>query len=69
MVYSNTALYIVESEYGKSGYLYFFFEALDDAFEVHIFQGFILHRIKATNSIGPCSSDCFKSRAIVKQCL
>ena len=44
---------MVENEYGKSGHLSFFhfFEALNDAFEVHFFQGFILHLIKDTDNM------------------
>ena len=40
------------NEYGISGHLHiFFFEALNNgAFEVHFFQGFILHLLKDTDS-------------------
>ena len=42
MAYSNTSLW-GGNEYDKSGHLYIFtvFEALNDAFEVPFFQGFI----------------------------
>ena len=45
-----------ENEYGESGpfwpLVYFHsFEALNDAFEVQFFQGFILHLTKDTDTI------------------
>ena len=50
--YSSIAVY-GRSEYGKSSNLstFHFFEALDNAFEVHFIQGFILHLIKDTDSM------------------
>ena len=54
MVHSNTAVIGGGGEYaGKSGHLSMFtyFEALNDAFEVQFFQGFIITHIKYIDSM------------------
>ena len=62
-----------ENEYGKSGHLSIFtlWKALNDAFEVQFFQGFILHLIKDTDSMyRAMAAQFFKVETlIVKQCL
>ena len=72
LFYSNTVLivYMGGNEYGESGPFwplvhFHSYEALNDAFEVQIFQGFIFTPYQRHwYHLGPCSSDLFK----VKNC-
>ena len=69
-IYSNTAVYGEKWVWYFWSHAYFcFFEALNGAFEVQFFQGFIFTPIKDTDNMSGHVAQIFKSENIVKQCL